>query len=205
MQGLGCQPPCTQRSMYKFTFQSLQVHFFTHRFNQPGLMQYWCIYLLKKPCISRPIQFKFALFKGQLYFKGGYFMVYKYLSIFKSKGQEHFRVRLLNMGTCILLNLFLSQLLALMEANCCAVSAPMKQPKWEETELSLQLTASKEQRPSASQPTRKWILAHKHLSKLGSAPSPSWALRWQEPCWHPEMWPHRRLGCWGPSQVVSDS
>lgn len=82
-------------------------------------------------------------------------MVYKYLSIFKSKGQEHFRVRLLNMGTCILLNLFLSQLLALMEANCCAVSAPMKQPKWEETELSLQLTASKEQRPSASQPTRK--------------------------------------------------
>lgn len=98
MQGLGCQPPCTQRSMYKFTFHSLKVQFFIHRFNQPGLMQYWSIYLLKKPCISRPTQFTFALFKGQPYFKGGYFMEYKYLSIFKSKGQEHFRVRLLKHG-----------------------------------------------------------------------------------------------------------
>ena len=53
MRGLGCRPPCSQKSAYNFSQLSTQAILHLQMQNQPQSIQYCSKYLLEKnPCIS---------------------------------------------------------------------------------------------------------------------------------------------------------
>lgn len=113
------------------------------------------------------------------------------------------KIRLQETMTFLLpaLSLWLFSLAPSYETSCHLVSCPLERRMWQETQDSLQPTASKKLRPSAQQPVRNWIPPATTWVSLEADPSPEKPWDDVSSGW-PRVWPHETLWARGPGEAT---